>query len=187
MSHEEPQGIPMLHELYDEILETRPSVNRWQPSRIDWFVSAKDWDGYVDFNNNRLVIEEEGKFRTSVRHGSDHEETTFDTATEAMAHLDICREKARRFILYKMETDPGLLSHDSNNGNIIAVGILFWRGMCVVNYSEPAQEVRIFASMSEMAKKLPEDIRPAWIDPSTGPVFISYPETPEEAPESEDP
>jgi hypothetical protein len=171
MWHKAPD-LPMLVDLYTEVMETRPAAGKWQPSRIDWFVARKDWDGFVDFGNNKLVVAEpSGTFRVSQRYGGRLDGAHFDTAVEAMATLDTSRLDTRRFVLYNTEEDRGPDRPDSCNGYICGEGAMFRGGFCVVQrYGGASANLEHHPDMAAWLKDLPEHYRVAWVDPENGPT-----------------
>ena len=150
MPYNQPD-LPMLADLYAELLETQPSVSRWMPSQ--------EGDGWVDRNNdNRLIDEGKLGFRVSRRSQGRHHGTHFVTAPGAMAAVDVAYKTCRRFVLYEVDSIPG-------QGFIVATGVMFWGGVCALLREEGDTEVEVHKSMKDWLDTLPENVRAAWIDP----------------------
>ena len=82
-----------LSEEYKAVFASGGIPDGWEDARDPQFTAKKDWDGFVDFGNNRLIIKEAAGFRVSCRYGL--VSGTFPHPWDAMAHIKIQDEVGR--------------------------------------------------------------------------------------------
>lgn len=146
--------LPTLADFYADMLDNGEIPAGWEDAQKAQYTSPKDWPGYLDYNNNRLIIDEGDEFRTSVHPALPGGNGRFPTAAKAMAHLDRVRTSMpRRFGLVKKE-DPG----------IFARGVVFFSGMVALEDAHDVKCVRLHADLDVVLRNLPEDVTAVWLD-----------------------